>query len=204
MSTTPLTLAELQKAQAEAEGFQNGPAPALNNANLYTQATAGNPQPTPPAATPVPYYPSSETPNLNLSTRDMASELANNFVILDNTVAAAPVVQAELQAINTTVVQTATITVAATTLYAVSIYMAALGTAVAGHTLTANITYTAANGLGVQTVALILPLSSANVVVETYPLLVLAGTPITLSTVYGGGAVNDPYTISARLVQMPL
>lgn len=30
---TPLSLALLQKAQAEAEGFQNGPAPALNSAN---------------------------------------------------------------------------------------------------------------------------------------------------------------------------
>src|ERR1019366_69735 len=103
MSTTPLTLAELQKAQAEAEGFANGPAPALNNANLYTQAKAGNPQPTPPAPTPVPYYPSSETPNLLLSTDDMPSTIANNFVILDAVVAAVPIVQATAQVINTSV-----------------------------------------------------------------------------------------------------
>ena len=73
MATIPLTLAELQKAQAEVEGFQNGPLPALNNANLYTQAKEGNPQVTPPAPTPVPYYPSSETPNLQLTTDDMSS-----------------------------------------------------------------------------------------------------------------------------------
>ena len=84
MAPTPLTLLQLQKAQAEAEGFQNGPEPALNNANLYTAAVAGNPQPTPPVPTPTPYYPSSETPNLQLSTRDVPSQLANNFVILDN------------------------------------------------------------------------------------------------------------------------
>ena len=84
MSTTPLSLALLQKDQAEAEGFANGPSPALNNANLYTQAKEGNPQVTPPVPTPVPYYPSSETPNLQLSTDDMPSTIANNFVILDS------------------------------------------------------------------------------------------------------------------------
>src|ERR1035437_6042544 len=77
----PLSLTELQKAQAETEGFQNGPIPALNTANLNTQSILGNPQT--PSTSPVPYYPSQETPNLKLSTRDMASEVANNFVILD-------------------------------------------------------------------------------------------------------------------------
>ena len=79
---TPLGLALLQKAQAEAEGFANGPFPALNSANIYTQDSIGNPQT--PGSSPVPYYPSSETPNLQLSTEDMPSQLANNFVILDN------------------------------------------------------------------------------------------------------------------------
>jgi hypothetical protein len=77
-----LSLALLQKAQAEAEGFANGPLPALNAANLNTQDAAGNPQT--PTSSPTPYYPSSETPNLQLSTEDMSSQLANNFVILDN------------------------------------------------------------------------------------------------------------------------
>jgi hypothetical protein len=61
-----LTLAELQKAQAEAEGFQQGPQPALNSANLNTQDSISNTQV--PTTSPVPYYPSSETPVLNLST----------------------------------------------------------------------------------------------------------------------------------------
>src|ERR1035437_908745 len=77
----PLSLAELQKAQAEVEGFQQGPTPALNGANLNTQSILGNPQT--PSTSPAPYYPSKETPNLKMSTRDMSSELANNFVILD-------------------------------------------------------------------------------------------------------------------------
>jgi hypothetical protein len=79
-----LSLALLQKAQAEAEGFANGPAPALNNANIYTQDSIGNHQT--PTTSPVPYYPSSETPNLQLSTEDMPAQLANNFVILDKAV----------------------------------------------------------------------------------------------------------------------
>jgi hypothetical protein len=77
-----LTPAQLAKAQAEAEGFQNGPQPALNPANIYTQDSAGNP--TTPSTSAAPYYPSKETPKLQLSTRDMSAELANNMVILDN------------------------------------------------------------------------------------------------------------------------
>src|ERR1035438_3677451 len=79
---TPLSLALLQKAQAEAEGFANGPAPALNAANIYTQDSIGNPQT--PGTSPIPYYPSAETANLQLSTEDMSSQIANNFVILDS------------------------------------------------------------------------------------------------------------------------
>lgn len=86
MAVPFLTQPELAKAQAEAEGFANGPLPVLNPANLNTQRTIGNPQVVPAATAPVPYYPSSETPNLQLSTEDMPSQLANNFVILDNAI----------------------------------------------------------------------------------------------------------------------
>ena len=87
MSTpTFLTANQLAKAQAAAEGFQNGPLPALNSANINTQDSIGNAQPAPIIPLPIvfpPYYPSSGTPNLNLSTKDMSSDIANNFVILD-------------------------------------------------------------------------------------------------------------------------
>jgi hypothetical protein len=206
MSTTPLTLAELQKAQAEAEGFANGPAPALNNANLYTQAKAGNPQPTPPAPTPVPYYPSSETPNLSLSTRDVSSEMANNLVILDALFPSGgglgvPIIQATAQVVNALTPTTLSITASKTTLYAVSIYMKALGTGGAGTTYTKTLTYTAADGSGVQHITLILPLDSSNVVMETYPVLALAGTPVSTTGVFSGAPA--PYTLSERIVQMP-
>jgi hypothetical protein len=93
MAALPLTLAQLSKAQAEAEGFQGGPQPALNPANLYTQdCLAGNPQTPGTPASATPYYPSSETPSLRLSIEGLSSQLANNFVILDQAV---PAVDAE-------------------------------------------------------------------------------------------------------------
>lgn len=200
MAATPLNLAQLQKAQAEAEGFQNGPAPALNPANLYTQDSIGNPQV--PSTSPTPYYPSAETPNLQLSTDDMSSTIANNFVILDAVTAAVPILQASLQVINSVTPQTASITAAATTLYTVSIYMKALGTGGAGTTYTKTITYTAADGSGVQSINLVLPLNSPNVVMETYPILALGGTAISATGVFSGAP--SPYTLSERIVEMPL
>lgn len=119
------------------------------------------------------------------------------------TTADVPVIQASLQEVNDTTPQNLSITAAKTTLYAVSIYMAAVGTAAAGHTYTKTITYTAANGSGTQTIVLVLPLDTANVVMETYPLLVLGGTAIMTTGVYGGGATNDPFTVSERIVEMP-
>ena len=202
-----LTLAQLQKAQAEAEGFQNGPEPALNPANLYIAAIAGNPQTTPPVPTPVPYYPSSETPNLQLSTRDVPSEMANNLVILDTMFPGGggigvPVVQAALTAVNTTVPHTVTETASATTLYAISLFMQALGTGGAGDTITVTINYISPAGPTPLTITILMHLDSANVVIETYPLLVAAGTTISMSSAYGG-AYADPYTIGCKLVEMP-
>lgn len=206
-----LSLEELQKAQAEVEGFQNGPHPALNNANLYTQEKAGNPQVTPPIPTPVPYYPSSETPNLNLSTEDMSSQAANNFVIIDAVFpagigpgATVPVISARLQAAGTTAPQSVSLFVPTTQLIAVSLFMQCSANAgAAGHTVVCTITGFSPLGAETITIDLLLDQSSNQIVMETYPLLVEGGTTLTLSTAYAGGATNDPYTISARLVQMP-
>jgi hypothetical protein len=117
-----------------------------------------------------------------------------------------PVITASVQAVNTTVVQGLTIAAPAgvPTMYALSIYLLSKGVSGAGHTYTETITYTAADGSGAQTITLILPLDVANVVMETYPLLVLQGTTLVMSGAYGGGATDDPYTISARAVSMPL
>jgi hypothetical protein len=196
-----LSLAELQKAQAEVDGFQYGPAPALNPANRSTQAALGNPQAvtSPPSV----YYPSNETPNFRLSTEDMSSQLANNFVAIDTLIAGSVlVIQSRMQYVNTTAPQTISLSATATQMYAVSLFTQAAGTAAGGHAVSTTISYTSALGVP-ETISVSTPLDSANVVMETYPLMVLGGTTITLSTAYAGGATNDPYTISARLVQMP-
>jgi hypothetical protein len=207
MASSTLNLAELQKAQAEVEGFQNGPAPALNPANLNTQANLGNPQT--PSTSLAPYYPSQETPNLQLSTENMSSQSANNFVALDTlfpsgvtpSTSAVPVIQTRLQVIDTSVPQSLSFNVTSTELFALSIYMKALGTGAPGTTYTKTVTYTAADGSGAQTITLILPLNTSNVVMETYPLLALAGTTITTVGVFSGAP--SPITISERIVQMP-
>jgi hypothetical protein len=127
--------------------------------------------------------------------------LANNFVILDKAIASASNVQGSLQALDTTVVHSVSVTAAVTGLYALSLYMSAPGTGAAGHTLVTTITYTCE--LGPETITVVMPLDSSNIVMETYPLLAIAGSTVTVSTAYTGGATNDPYNISARIVQMP-
>lgn len=195
----PLSLAELQKAQAETEGFQNGPHPALNPANLNTQDHLGNTLA--PTASPVPYYPSDETPNLQLSTEDMSSTVANNFVILDSTLASVPVISQRIQTLNTTTPEAVSLTLSTTQMVTVSMYASAAGTGATGHEVIITLNYTCE--LGPEVISITLPLDSRTIMMETYPLLCLGGTTVTLSTAYAGGATNDPYNFDARLVQMP-
>jgi hypothetical protein len=165
----------------------------------------------------LPEYPAlHNTPALGL---DLAGgiprQVQQNFFTIDQAVGTiiapggvliVPTVTASVQAVNTTVAQGLSISAPAgvPTMYALSIYLKSIGTAGSGHTYTETITYTAADGSGTQTIALILHLDSANVVMETYPLLILQGTTLTMTGAYGGGATVDPYTISARAVSMPL
>jgi hypothetical protein len=195
-----LTPQEIEKQQAEAEGYQQGPQPEINNPNANTQDKIGNPVVQTPE--PAPYYPgATETPNLQMSLTNMPVNIAENFVLLDESSAAFPSVQGSLQSLNSTVSRTVSVTAPATGLYTLSLYMSAPGTAAAGHTLVGTISYTCE--LGPETSTVTMPLDSANIIMETYPLLVIGGTSVTLTTAYGGGATNDPYNISARIVEMP-
>ena len=194
-----LTPAQLAKAQAEAEGFQNGPQPALNPANIYVQDKLGNP--TTATTSAVPYYPSQETPNLQLSTENMSAELANNMVIIDAVTANVPVISQRLQALNVNTAQSLSLSLTTTQMVQVSIYASAAGTAAAGHEVIITLNYTCE--LGAETITVNLPLGTRTIIMETYPLLCLSGTTVTLSTAYAGGATNDPYNLDARLVEMP-
>jgi hypothetical protein len=113
-----------------------------------------------------------------------------------------PIILVSEAYVNTTSTQSITITAPATQMYAMSIYMNNPGLGSSGQTVTATVRYTAADGSGPQSITLILPLSSANVVMETYPLLSLGGTAVSITTAYGG-AYNPIYSIGASLVQMP-
>jgi hypothetical protein len=89
MAPTPLTPLQLQKAQAEAEGYQNGPLPPLNLPNQYTQAVLGNPQL--PETGPVPAYPGvRDTPNALLRVDGMSAEQAQNLLMLDQDLGSDP------------------------------------------------------------------------------------------------------------------
>lgn len=139
----------------------------------------------------------------SLSLYNLSTQIANFTKSGLVVVGGVPVISTGLDLVNTTAIQTITATAAILAIYSVSLFMKAIGNGGSGHTLTANLTYTTPDDAVMQTITLILHLDAANIVIETYPLLCKAGTPITITTAYGGGAVNDPYTLSFRLVQMP-
>jgi hypothetical protein len=112
-----------------------------------------------------------------------------------------PVISERLQALNVTTPQSVSLTVTFTQMVAISMYLSSAGTGAAGHEVIVTVDYTCE--LGPEVISIALPLDNRTIIMETYPLLCLAGTTITLSTAYAGGATNDPYNIDVRLVQMP-
>lgn len=125
----------------------------------------------------------------------------SGWVPIGGGVSGGSIIQAKLQVTDATVGQTLTNTATATTLYAVSLYLSTKGTGPAGG-IVATLTWTDPDPtVGVQSVSITLPGNAVGVVVETYPILALAGTAITLSTAYASTAF--PYSMSARLVAMP-
>lgn len=198
MAITFLTLSQLENEQAKAEGYQQGPEPSLNNQNVNTQASEGNS--VTPSPSPVPYYPgATETPNLNLALTNMSVNIAENFVILDAVPEVVPIVQAVLQNAITTTPASITLTASVTSIYNVSLYMESVGTGSGGTTVLATLIWTST--IGSHTIVTSLPLDSAQVVMETFPIMVLAGQTISLATSFSGAAAS--YAISARITLMP-
>lgn len=77
-----LTSIEAAQQQALAEGYQNGPTPTLNSANLNTQSAIGNPLV--PVIEPVPYFPPiTISPNLGLTLIGLDGTEAQNMVLID-------------------------------------------------------------------------------------------------------------------------
>ena len=82
-----LTPQQIEKYQAESEGYQQGPTPDINNQNVNTQDNLGNPTTqsvSPALLIPPPYYPgATETPVMQLSLTNMPVNVAENFVLVD-------------------------------------------------------------------------------------------------------------------------
>jgi hypothetical protein len=105
----------------------------------------------------------------------------------------------------TTVGQVATVTPAAPTMYAVYVSLeSAVAPAGAGHTVLATISYTStATGNPVHTDVVTCHLDVASEVdVVVLPVLAAATFAVSVTTSYGGGATNDPYTVAARIVAL--
>jgi len=84
MADTFLSNLELQTEQAKAEGYINGPAPALNSANIETQHMIGNTSLPKDVPALVPYYPGViQTPNMGLNLSNLDENLVANFEIID-------------------------------------------------------------------------------------------------------------------------
>lgn len=198
----PLTLTEAAQQQALAEGYAGGPTPTLNSPNLNTQASIGNPLI--PVIEPTPYFPPTiSTPNLGLSLNGMDDVLAQDMVILDTAIAGGgfgPITSGSLQAVNATTPLSLSVTAALTVLYAISVSLESTGTAASGHVVIVSLSWT--SPLTPHNISLTLPLDSRQLVMETYPILCQAETPINIATVYAGGATDDPYTISLRIVEI--
>jgi|SRR5271166_1845164 len=113
-----------------------------------------------------------------------------------------PVIQVSKTGINVTAAASASFTPTIACMLAVSISMETTGLAAGGHTIVATLTWTSPVESHTQTETLALD-GGNSIVVETFPILVTAGSTCTVAFSYGGGATNDPYTYAVRIVQMP-
>jgi hypothetical protein len=113
-----------------------------------------------------------------------------------------PVIQATAEAVNQTSPTNISIVAAKQVMYAVSLNMETTGTAASGHTVVATLNWTSPLNKHSQPFTLRLD-QGILVAVETFPIFCAASTPISVTFSYGGGATNDPYAFSLRIVEMP-
>ncbi len=195
-----LTPQQIEKQQAESEGYQQGPQPEINNPNANTQDALGNTVVQTPVA--APYYPgATETPNLQLTLTNIPVNVAENMVLIDAAIGVVPIIQPKLQIIDTNVPQTVSIVVPTTanTMYDVPVYLSSRGDGAGGTTVTATLTWTGVDGI-TNTVVLVASGTTSNVELEEFPILALAGSTVTVSTAFNSTAFH--YDVSARFIQL--
>jgi hypothetical protein len=116
-----------------------------------------------------------------------------------------PIIEAGSQGVQVTSAPAElSITADALHMYTVSLYMSCAGTASAGHTMAATLAWTTPVGNWSVPTTLHLDGDDRTFVMETFPLIASANTPITMTFAYGGGATDDPFDYSVRIVQMPI
>ena len=112
----------------------------------------------------------------------------------------AVIVQGYLQVMGATTPQTVQQTAPITSLYQVSTHIESAGNGVVGSYLIATLKWTSPTAPHTET--LTIPLDTANLSVETFPIFVIQGAIVSFATTYQGGTPS-PYDISVRIVQMP-
>lgn len=155
------------------------------------------------------YPEGSSSANIGFALAPLNRAAGDNWAVLDALLlgvtpgSIVPIEQASSTEVNVTTPTTVTTTAIGEALYAVSLSMECVGNAPTGHTVTAALSWTSPLTAHSQACAMALDTGTSNLVVETFPILCAANTPITVTFTYGGGATNDPYTYSIRLVVMP-
>ena len=110
-----------------------------------------------------------------------------------------PIVQGFLQSINTSTNEMVQQTATVTSLYSVSTHIESSGQGAAGSYLICTLKWTSPTAPHTETLSI--PLDTATVSVETFPIFVIEGAVISFATQFQGAP--SPYDISIRIVLMP-
>lgn len=202
MAVPFLTPPQVEKQQSESEGYQQGPQPEINNPNANTQDALGNTVTQTPVAPP--YYPgATETPNLQLSLTNMPVNIAENFVIIDSLPTSVPLIVNATQLANVNTPQSLSLIAPAAptgVFYEVPIYLNSRGDGAVGSSATSTLTWTGLSG-AVHTAVLIVAGDVASAAqLETFPILVLGGSPISVVTTFATTPFH--YDIAVRILAL--
>ncbi len=150
--------------------------------------------------------------DLSFEVGDIHDKTPHGFNAIVYLTASLPLIQGQLDKVNTSVAQSLTLTSATQTMYQLTIFYQSLGTAASpGELLYPLVTFTDVQGhINTDfTNPYLGPVDGQTAdnnhgLIQNYsiPFLVEAGQPITVAMVFGG-AYTFPYNVSMRLVRMP-
>jgi hypothetical protein len=127
-----------------------------------------------------------------------AITLSNGVVIGEATV---PILQGKLDVLDATSPQSVSYTATVTTMFCLSVFMESEGDGQNTDTVVGTLSFIDPSANAHLFTCVIHGGAGENIVMETYPVLVEAGTVINFSTAFSAGVMT--YDLSVRLVQMP-